>query len=197
MGFVGIIERSYEMRKQILPKNVKVYYLILVVLLTPCIGIGVERVYFGNIHSHTSYSDGVGTPEDAYRYARHTAHLDFLAITDHNHRAAENGAEERKDGIMIATNTSLYTNNTINTAQQWTQNGAFVALYGQEYSSINSGNHINVYDISQVIDVNNGEFKQLIDWLKTNKNSANQLALIQLNHPVACSDASKEYGADW
>ena len=147
------------MRKKILSKNAKVYCVMLLVLLSPRIGIGVERVFFGNIHSHTSYSDGTGTPEDAYRYARHTGHLDFLAITDHNHKSAENGADDRRDGIMIATNTSLYTNNTINAAQQWTQDGAFVALYGQEYSSINSGNHTNVNDISQVIDVNNQGYR--------------------------------------
>lgn len=39
--------------------------------------------YFGDTHSHTSYSDGTGTPADAF-YARDTAHIDFLAITDHS-----------------------------------------------------------------------------------------------------------------
>jgi hypothetical protein len=41
-------------------------------------------VYYGNLHSHTGYSDGVQTPSDAYFYARYTAPtpLDFLAVTD-------------------------------------------------------------------------------------------------------------------
>ena len=42
------------------------------------------QVFFGNLHSHTSYSDGSGTPEEAYAHARDVAHLDFLAITEHN-----------------------------------------------------------------------------------------------------------------
>ena len=50
-----------------------------------------EQVYFGNLHSHTSYSDGSGTPEQAYRHARYTARIDFLAIPDHNPAGAENG----------------------------------------------------------------------------------------------------------
>src|SRR5262245_14254422 len=67
------------------------------------------NVYFGNLHSHTSYSDGSGTPEDAYRHARFEAHLDFLAITEHNHDKAEQGAAaDRRDGILIATNHDLY-----------------------------------------------------------------------------------------
>jgi hypothetical protein len=42
-----------------------------------------ERIYWGDIHSHTSYSwDGVG--DDAYAYARYTAGLDFYAMTDHS-----------------------------------------------------------------------------------------------------------------
>jgi predicted metal-dependent phosphoesterase TrpH len=66
-------------------------------------------VYFGNLHSHTSYSDGSGTPSEAYKYARDTAKLDFLAITEHNHISAESGAKaDRKDGILIAKTHSLY-----------------------------------------------------------------------------------------
>src|SRR5690349_2255667 len=37
-----------------------------------------ELVFFGNLHSHTSYSDGSGTPDQAYKYARDTAKVDFL-----------------------------------------------------------------------------------------------------------------------
>lgn len=29
-----------------------------------------EKVFFGNLHSHTSYSDGSGTPLEAFQYAR-------------------------------------------------------------------------------------------------------------------------------
>ena len=46
--------------------------------------------YYGNLHSHTSYSDGTGTPAQAFAFARNTAPtpLDFLAVTEHNHSGA-------------------------------------------------------------------------------------------------------------
>jgi hypothetical protein len=44
--------------------------------------------YFGNLHSHTSFSDGSGTPDEAYKYARDVGDLDFLAVTEHNHEGA-------------------------------------------------------------------------------------------------------------
>jgi len=43
-----------------------------------------DKVFFGNLHSHTSYSDGSGTPSEAYAHARDVAKLDFMAITEHN-----------------------------------------------------------------------------------------------------------------
>lgn len=39
--------------------------------------------YYGVPHSHTSYSDGKGTPTDAYEHARQNG-LDFLIISDHS-----------------------------------------------------------------------------------------------------------------
>ena len=56
-----------------------------------------ERVYFGNLHSHTRYSDGTGTPRQAFIYARDVAKVDFLALTEHNHLKAMG-----PDGIGIA-----------------------------------------------------------------------------------------------
>ena len=94
-----------------------------------------QNVYFGNLHSHTSYSDGSGTPDEAFTHARDVARLDFLAITEHNHAAAENGAKDRADGILIATQPDLYTGPRTDalmpSAARHTQNGTFVAIYGR------------------------------------------------------------------
>ena len=38
------------------------------------------QVFFGNLHSHTSFSDGSGKPDDAFKAAR-KAGLHFLAVT--------------------------------------------------------------------------------------------------------------------
>lgn len=40
------------------------------------------NVYFGGLHDHTGYSDGQGTADEAFEYAKDYG--DFLTITDHN-----------------------------------------------------------------------------------------------------------------
>ena len=43
------------------------------------------NIYFGQLHSHTSYSDGAGTCEEAFNHAANEVeNLDFLAVTDHS-----------------------------------------------------------------------------------------------------------------
>jgi hypothetical protein len=159
-----------------------------------------RHVYFGNLHSHTSYSDGSGTPAQAYRHAREVAGLDFLAVTEHNHAQAESGADDRVDGLLIATNPSLYTgpqaSGLLPAARRHTEDGRFVALYGQEFSSISQGNHVNVYDVDQVIDVPNGRFDRLVTWLAAHPDGAGNPPVIQLNHPALYDQEAKEYGAD-
>jgi len=39
--------------------------------------------YYGVLHAHTSYSNGVLTPADAFEYGRDVGLLDILVITDH------------------------------------------------------------------------------------------------------------------
>ncbi len=39
--------------------------------------------YWGDLHSHTSVSDGRMRPDEAYAYARDIAKLDFFALSDH------------------------------------------------------------------------------------------------------------------
>ena len=42
------------------------------------------KVFWGDIHGHTRHSDGLGSVDDYYRFARESASLDFAAITDHD-----------------------------------------------------------------------------------------------------------------
>jgi len=39
--------------------------------------------YWGDLHAHTSYSDGEETPADAFAYARDVGQLDIMVVTDH------------------------------------------------------------------------------------------------------------------
>jgi len=43
------------------------------------------RVLWGDLHGHSVLSDGTGTPEDYYAYARDVAGLDIAVLTDHDH----------------------------------------------------------------------------------------------------------------
>lgn len=159
-----------------------------------CIAIQAkgQEVFFGNLHSHTGYSDGAGTPAEAYTYARYTAGLDFLAITEHSHKRAGE----------IAENPELYRgegpDSLISAANEMTSPGKFVALYGQEWSTINSGNHVNVFDAPDVITARNGMFDELVNWLEKpgHRDTTGQTCIVQFNHPYLYSNNSREYGRD-
>lgn len=43
------------------------------------------RVLWGDLQSHSSWSDGTGEPAELHRYAREVAALDVFALTDHDH----------------------------------------------------------------------------------------------------------------
>ncbi len=42
-----------------------------------------QRVFWGDLHTHTKYSDGRGTPDEMFEFGRRYAALDFCAISDH------------------------------------------------------------------------------------------------------------------
>jgi hypothetical protein len=92
-----------------------------------------DNVYFGNLHSHTGFSDGALTPADAYAYARNNAPtpLDFLAVTDHNH----SGAGMSLSNYSVGLSQAAAANDDDN----------FVAIYGQEWGLASNG-HVNVFE---------------------------------------------------
>ena len=60
------------------------------------------RPFYGNLHSHTSYSDGnqdstssgVSTPAQSWAFAKASQHFDFLGISEHNHNQAGIGGPD-------------------------------------------------------------------------------------------------------
>ncbi len=105
--------------------------------------------YYGNIHSHSDYSDGnqdgattgSHTPADDYKYARASNHMDFLGISEHNHFSSPNNP-----GTYVADFTlGLYQADTSN------RNGTFVTMYGMEWGTISSGGHLIVYGIPGLV----------------------------------------------
>lgn len=89
------------------------------------------QAYFGNLHSHTSYSDGQQTPWDAYLYARDVALLDFLAVTDHMEQLSSSEFSQCRNFAQLATTP------------------AFAALWGYEWGSPYYG-HVNVFNTTEM-----------------------------------------------
>lgn len=159
----------------------------------------------GLLHAHTWFSDGSGTPAEAFARARALG-LDFLAVTEHNHAAAESGARGgRRDGVLIADRPELYeAPGPVSFTRRWTENGttrteqvtatsvvraaqeatdeSFVAFAGQEYSTISSGNHVNVIGWGKVLTVPNGDFAALYAGF------GEEMPVLQLNHPDVHAD---------
>jgi hypothetical protein len=61
------------------------------------------QVFFGDLLSHTALA-GSGTPSEAYDIAK-AAVLDFLAVTEHNHKGAEGSGEQDPAGAIKHTAT--------------------------------------------------------------------------------------------
>jgi len=85
------------------------------------------RVYFGDLHAHSGYSDGAMRPVDALAYARKIAKLDFFVLTDH-----VGGIDERE---WADTREQVWKAN---------EDGRFVAFPGIEWSS--KLGHVCLYD---------------------------------------------------
>jgi len=121
--------------------------------------------FLGDIHSHTSYSDGAGTPFDAFTYARDTAAIDFLGVTDHSNSLTDT---EWAD-VRAQANT-------------FTVTGSFVGLAGFEWTNTQDG-HINVYQTDTYVsrnDTNYDTLAKFYGWLK-----AQPTALGEFNHPFS------------
>ena len=119
------------------------------------------NVYFGNLHSHTSYSDGSGTPSDAFAYAKDVAHLDFLAVTDHMEQ-------------LLSFHLSL-----TNSAADAATNSSFVGIAGYEWGSPYYG-HVNVFNATEMPSpLTYSSWSDFREWMLTH----NPPSFAQFNHP--------------
>jgi hypothetical protein len=101
----------------------------------------VNNWYYGNLHSHSSHSDGNQdnlsfTPADDYAYAKNSLCMDFLGISDHNHASAGMSINNWQPGLNAAATATT---------------SSFLALYGMEWGVISNGGHVLVYGTNQLI----------------------------------------------
>ena len=121
--------------------------LVVCCLMLVCVKLNAQtyNYYFGNIHAHTSYSDGnqdsassnMTKPLQAFNYAKNAQHIDFYGISEHNHQSAG----------MIS---PLYYHRGMADALTATTS-SFVALYGMEWGVISGGGHVIVYGYDSLI----------------------------------------------
>ncbi|MCX7653316.1 MAG: CehA/McbA family metallohydrolase [Fervidobacterium sp.] len=120
------------------------------------------RIFYGNLHSHTLFSDGRGTPEQAYQHA--SKYGDVLAVTDHCYflKISIDGKSKTYLTQQAARNSSI--------------NGKFVGLQGFEWTA--GSGHINVYETLEYISRDEkGDLKDFYEWIIKAKK------LAQFNHP--------------
>ena len=86
-----------------------------------------DRIYWGDLHSQTFFSDGLRCPEELYAFARDEAFLDIFAMADH----AEFLTDRQWEYFVDVTN-------------DYNQPGEFVTLVGLEWTCRRYG-HRNVY----------------------------------------------------
>lgn len=122
---------------------------LLFLLLLPVCGMAQYNFYYGNIHSHTDYSDGnkdsatsgISIPFESFNYAKSSYHVDFWGISEHNHFSATNNP-----GMLLPRYADgLYQADIAN------EDGTFVCMYGMEFGTISQGGHVVTYGVPGLV----------------------------------------------
>lgn len=95
-----------------------------------------QRLVWGDLHGHSSLSDGTGRPEDYFRYAREVARLDVIALTDHDHW-----------GVRPLALDPEATRNVFETTDAAEETERFVTIPGYEWTSwLHGHRHVLYFD---------------------------------------------------
>jgi len=119
---------------------------------------GGEQIYFGQLHSHSTLSDGIGEVEEAYRYARDDAKLDFFAVTDHSNSFGGDGSEGNfatDKNINDFNRTNANWQRGLNAAANSFRDGEFISFYGFEMTWSGGPGHINTFNTEGFVSRNN------------------------------------------
>lgn len=139
------------------------------------------RLFYGDLHNHTGYSDGIGRPEEAMRQMRARG-LHFAAITDYGELLNQITAIHDADKWAAAAR------------QIAAANGEdFVAIRGFEWSSPRQG-HSNVWCSTNYTNyqaTGDDTMSPFYEWLSEAQPVAGARVLAGFNHPgreAACFD---------
>ncbi|MFX1503336.1 MAG: DUF3604 domain-containing protein, partial [Promethearchaeota archaeon] len=87
-------------------------------------------IVWGDLHTHSQLSDGTGSADHSFYYAKHITCLDFYALTDH--------AE-----IMMFSPWSL--NILESSTNNWYEPNNFVTFHGIEWTCVRTGHYICIF----------------------------------------------------
>jgi hypothetical protein len=96
----------------------------------------VAPIRWADLHGHSNLSDGTGTPEDFYTYARDVSGLDVVSLTDHDHWGMLFLDEEPElwEGIR-------------ETTDRFHDPGSFVTVLGYEWTNwVHGHRHVLYFD---------------------------------------------------
>lgn len=159
------------------------FHTALFIFITANVNSQTINYYFGNLHAHSSYSDGnkdssaslISKPLQDFNYAKNSQHIDFYGISEHNHLSA---------GLT----SPLHYHQGVRDAKAASTTN-FLALYGMEYGVISNGGHVVVYGYDSLLigwdnsdfDVFNSEYNYATLWKTINKKPS---AFAMLAHPA-------------
>lgn len=95
-----------------------------------------QLIAWGDLHAHTELSDGSGTPEHSYYYARFIAGLEYTALTDHGEILMWNPGS--LDQLERVTNLAYRPNE-------------FVTFHGIEWTQVQTGHYTCVFSGDELL----------------------------------------------
>ncbi len=128
------------------------------------IGEATFQRYFGQLHSHTQYSDGAGSLESALAYIKalpESANVDFVAFTDHSNYFDKSGAANPEGALYDMTKATEYSQQTWKSykdavaAFNAENAGSMVAIAGFEMTWSGGPGHINTFNTPGIVSRNN------------------------------------------
>ena len=162
------------------------------------VGQAQYKLYFGQLHSHTQYSDGAGSLDAALDYVKNlpeSANVQFVAFTDHSNYFDTTGAANPEGALYDMSLASASSQETWNSyrssvaAFNEANAGSLVALAGFEMTWSGGPGHINTFNTPGIVSRNNSTLNNKTDYagmrayyaLLSQQEGADSLS--QFNHP--------------
>ena len=127
------------------------------------VGEATYQLYFGQLHSHTSYSDGSGSLQSALDYVLGlpgSANVDFVAFTDHSNYFDASGAANPESALYDLTKATAQSQKLWNEykgaiADFNASQNKVVAIGGFEMTWSGGPGHINTFNTQGIVSRNN------------------------------------------